>query len=295
MKIIKRRHTWLTVIASIALIGAAGGGTWLWLRRSPAMPEPQSAQHGAAITPQQPAPHPKPQPTPTPAPKPTPKPMPHTIQLPGATPITARRADYRADSDIWKLVNKSVGFTQPTYVPADLQLVTVSTKPGRGRDERSLRAVLMPSLQAMVRQAADSGAPLHVGSGYRSYHTQAVLFASYSRQYGAAAAARFSSRPGHSEHQSGLSVDFDTPDGRCWVEECFEHTPQGKWLAANAHRYGFILRYPKGKEAITGYIYEPWHFRYVGRELATALFESQLTFEQAAPYLQRAQQAGDDA
>ena len=162
------------------------------------------------------------------------------------------------------------------------------TLPGRGQDERSLRAVLMPDLEKLVAAAGNAGVTIYVGSGYRSYATQASLFASNVRQHGEAKANRFSSRPGHSEHQSGLAVDFGGIDRACWVEDCFEQTTASKWLAAHAHEYGFILRYPKGKEKITGYQYEPWHFRYVGRELAGALHQSGLTMEEAWSYIEKA-------
>lgn len=146
----------------------------------------------------------------------------------------------------------------------------------------------MPDLEKLVAAARAAGVTLRVGSGYRSYATQASLFASYARRHGEAAASRFSSRPGHSEHQSGLAVDFAGADQTCWVDNCFEGTAAGKWLAAHAHEYGFILRYPKGKESITGYQYEPWHFRYVGRELAGALHQSGLTMEEAWSYIEKA-------
>ena len=146
----------------------------------------------------------------------------------------------------------------------------------------------MPDLEKLVAAARNAGVTIYVGSGYRSYATQASLFASNVRQHGETKASRFSSRPGHSEHQSGLAVDFGGTDRACWVEECFEQTTAGKWLAAHAHEYGFILRYPKGKESITGYQYEPWHFRYVGRELAGALHQSGLTMEEAWSYIEKA-------
>ena len=101
-------------------------------------------------------------------------------------------------------------------------------------------------------------------------------------------ASQFSSRPGHSEHQSGLAADFIGAGGKCWVEECFERTAAGHWLAQHAHEYGFILHYPKGKESVTGFQYEPWHFRYVGKELAGALQQSGLTLEEAQPYIEQA-------
>lgn len=210
------------------------------------------------------------------------------LALPNATPIPARIVNNADDADLWKIANKSRAFANPRYQPSDLRPVSVPTLPGRGQDERSLRAVLMPDLEKLVAAARAAGVTLRVGSGYRSYATQASLFASYVRRHGEAAASRFSSRPGHSEHQSGLAVDFAGADQTCWVDDCFERTAAGKWLAAHAHEYGFILRYPKGKEKITGYQYEPWHFRYVGRELAGALHQSGLTMEEAWSYIEEA-------
>ena len=233
----------------------------------------------------------KEQPAPTPKEK-TPdsqkKPTAPTIALLNATPIPARIVNSTDDADLWKIANKSRAFANPRYQPSDLRIVSVPTLPGRGQDERSLRAVLIPDLEKLVAAARAAGVTIRVGSGYRSYTTQASLFASYVHQHGEAAASRFSSHPGHSEHQSGLAVDFAGADQTCWVDDCFERTAAGKWLAAHAHEYGFILRYPKGKEKITGYQYEPWHFRYVGRELAGALQQSDLTMEEAWPYIEKA-------
>lgn len=211
-----------------------------------------------------------------------------TIKLPNAQPITARKSNYSNDSDIWKIVNKKQGFNQPDYRANDTQVVPVATLSGRGQDERSMRQVTFGDLEAMFIAAKNSGVHLKLGSGYRSYSTQKFLFSRYAKQYGEAQASTFSSRPGHSEHQSGLAADLVGSDGSCWVDECFENTSAGKWLNQNAHKYGFILRYPKGKQAITGYKYEPWHFRYVGKDLAIAIKQSGLTLEEVQPYLETA-------
>ena len=85
---------------------------------------------------------------------------------------------------------------------------------------------------------------------------------------------KVSARPGFSEHQTGLAIDINS------LDESFENTVAGKWLAENSSKYGFILRYPKGKEGITGYNYEPWHLRYVGKKLATYLYKHNLVFEE---------------
>lgn len=110
----------------------------------------------------------------------------------------------------------------------------------------------------MADAAAAEGLSLYVLSGFRSYETQAGLYSRYAASDGQDAADRYSARPGHSEHQTGLAIDVNS------VSHTFADTAEGKWLAANCTDYGFILRYPQGKEAQTGYMYEPWHIRYIG-------------------------------
>lgn len=112
----------------------------------------------------------------------------------------------------------------------------------------------------MKNDAAKEGITLTVVSGYRSYTRQTTLYNNYVARDGKANADTYSARPGHSEHQTGLAADLNL------VDTSFENTKAGKWLAQNCYKYGFILRYPKGKESITGYIYEPWHFRFIGDE-----------------------------
>ena len=268
MKIAKRsgKRNLLIGLGAVLIIASSAVATYFALRHF----NPPRTTTQQPISKEQPAPAPKEK---TPDSQKPPAPAAPGLALPNATPIPARIVNNADDADLWKIANKSRAFANPRYQPSDLRIVSVPTLPGRGQDERSLRAVLMPDLEKLVAAARAAGVTLRVGSGYRSYATQASLFASYVRQHGEAAANRFSSRPGHSEHQSGLAVDFAGADQTCWVDGCFERTAAGKWLAAHAHEYGFILRYPKGKEKITGYQYEPWHFRYVGRELAGALHQ----------------------
>jgi D-alanyl-D-alanine carboxypeptidase len=98
---------------------------------------------------------------------------------------------------------------------------------------------------------------------------------------GKAVADSQSARPGYSEHQTGLAVDVEPTSRKCEVEACFGDTPEGKWVAANAHKFGFIIRYPKNMQSVTGYIYEPWHIRYVGKELAGEMHKQNIaTLEQ---------------
>lgn len=130
------------------------------------------------------------------------------------------------------------------------------------------------ALQQMFAAAKAEGYDLFVRSGFRSYATQKSLYNSYVNRDGKAAADRYSARPGHSEHQTGLAFDINK------ANSSFAGTPEAKWLAENCHKYGFIIRYPEGKEAITGYIYEPWHVRYLGVDTATAVYNSGLCLEE---------------
>ena len=137
-----------------------------------------------------------------------------------------------------------------------------------------LSAEAMNAFYAMQSAAANEGLNLFIVSGFRSYSTQASLYNSYVASYGQASADTFSARPGHSEHQSGLAIDVNSADSS------FEGTAEAIWLANNSYKYGFIIRYPKGKESITGYMYEPWHLRYLGVATATAVYNSGLTLEE---------------
>jgi zinc D-Ala-D-Ala carboxypeptidase len=143
-----------------------------------------------------------------------------------------------------------------------------------------LSAAAQPALEQRFAAAAEDGVTLVFGSGYRSEALQRQFYESYVARDGQAAADRYSARPGTSEHQTGLAVDITSVGGRCHLEVCFEDLPEGQWLAANAHRYGFIIRYPDGKESITGYQYEPWHMRYVGTELSAEINRTGLTLEE---------------
>ena len=126
----------------------------------------------------------------------------------------------------------------------------------------------------MQNAAAKDGIKLWVCSGFRSYSYQAQLYNNYVARDGKAKADTYSARPGHSEHQTGMAIDV------CYAASWFDNTPETIWLANHCHEYGFILRYPKGKENITGYIYESWHVRYVGMENAKLIHDSGLTLEE---------------
>lgn len=120
----------------------------------------------------------------------------------------------------------------------------------------------------MQEAAKMEGLNLYISSGFRSYNKQNTLYNNYVARDGKKAADTYSARAGYSEHQTGLAFDVNT------ISSAFDNTKEAKWLAQNCYKYGFILRYPKGKESETGYMYESWHFRYVGEELASKLYNN---------------------
>ncbi len=126
----------------------------------------------------------------------------------------------------------------------------------------------------MQADAADLGLNIYISSGFRSYDYQAGLYQRYVDRDGKAAADRYSARPGHSEHQTGLAFDLNT------ITDEFKDTDEGKWVAANCYKYGFIIRYPADKEDVTGYMYEPWYIRYLGEETAQTVYDSGLCLEE---------------
>ena len=130
------------------------------------------------------------------------------------------------------------------------------------------------AFDAMQKAAAKEGLNIYISSGFRSYNSQSKIYNNYVNTSGKSEADRYSARAGFSEHQTGLAFDLNS------IDDSFAATPEGIWVAAHAQEYGFIIRYPKGKEAITGYMYESWHLRYLGVETATAVYKSELCLEE---------------
>lgn len=132
----------------------------------------------------------------------------------------------------------------------------------------------------MVDAAKAEGISLRSVSPYRSYSTQQSTYNGWVAKSGKAKADTYSARPGYSEHQTGLAVDIN-----CASQKAnFQNTKEYAWLIKNCYKYGFILRYPKGKEYITGYVYEPWHYRYIGVEHATKVHNLGITYEEYYAY-----------
>jgi D-alanyl-D-alanine carboxypeptidase len=158
------------------------------------------------------------------------------------------------------------------YVPPDLVPASRAGIAGGG----SVRRIALRDLRALANAAAANGTPLSNVSSYRSYRQQRILFNGYVNDYGYDEATTFSARPGHSEHQLGLTFDFTAP-GDTGLTSNWEVTPTGGWMARNAWKFGWVMSYPKGKTDVTCFTYEPWHYRYVGREVAAEINESGLT------------------
>jgi D-alanyl-D-alanine carboxypeptidase len=176
-----------------------------------------------------------------------------------------------ADS-IWVVVNKQRQISPLRYTPPNLVFPNFPRPKIQNPFGLQLRQEAAVATVALAKAMKDWGAgTLILHSGFRTYKNQQGLYNRTRDTRGLAVAEKLSARPGHSEHQLGLAADFSVRGQGCVIMVCFGKTEAGIWLAENAHQYGFVLRYPKGYKPITGFQYEPWHFRYVGIELATEM------------------------
>lgn len=183
-------------------------------------------------------------------------------------------------TSIWVIVNKQHPLNPQTYLPADLRQPKVSQRVP-GAEQMQMRAEAAAAIEAMFADAKTAGLALQISTAFRGYNYQKGLYDGYVAKQGQEAADEQSARPGYSEHQTGFAADVRPTSGTCYLEACFGDTPEGKWVAANAYKYGFIIRYPQGKESITGYEYEPWHIRYIGKGLSNELHNKNiLTLEE---------------
>ena len=202
-----------------------------------------------------------------------------TASQPAPKGFDKTQHDINEPGGLWWIVNKARPLPQG-YEPADLVVPNIKLRWAPIAESMHVSGTIAPSLEAMHQAMTAAGFGTMLISGYRSEKTQAELYNNYVSQSGQAEADRLSARPGTSEHQTGLVVDIGRTDSKCELEQCFGDLPEGKWLAEHAHEYGFIVRYPDGKETSVGYMYEPWHLRYVGPELAAELHAKQQTMEE---------------
>ena len=185
------------------------------------------------------------------------------------------------------LLNKQ-NYLPADFVPENLTMPGIPFTGGAG-SRKLLVSVAATAVEQLVAAAAQEGVVLNGVSAYRSIDYQKEVYARNVKKYGQKHADQYSSVAGYSEHHSGLCIDISSPSVGNALEERLGKAREGQWLAANAHRYGFIIRYPKGKEAITGYAYEPWHIRYLGVPLATYLYENDLCYEEFIGLVQSGQ------
>jgi len=176
------------------------------------------------------------------------------------------------------LVNKSNGLDS-NYKPDDLTDILYYAA-DRGAEGRFMRATAADAFHSLVEEAKGQGVEIVMTTAYRSYGFQSTLYNNYVSRDGQAAADRYSARPGFSEHQTGLAVDVSAASVGYKLTREFADTTEGKWLAENAHLYGFIIRYPQGREEQTGYLYEPWHLRYIGSTAANYIYENEIILEE---------------
>ncbi|HWI63311.1 MAG TPA: D-alanyl-D-alanine carboxypeptidase family protein [Symbiobacteriaceae bacterium] len=217
----------------------------------------------------------------TPAPvQTTPAPAPAPVETKPAPSVPKPEAPLASNhTSITVLVNKR--FRLPAdYRPADLVVPNVPFIFKEADDKRLMRKEAAQALETLFAAAKQAGIHLAGVSGFRSYETQQALYSYYVKVQGEETASRYSAQPGHSEHQTGLAMDVSGSTGKCAADDCFADTPEADWLAKHAHEYGFIIRYPKGKESITGYAYEPWHLRYVGTALSKQVAAAGVTLEE---------------
>lgn len=243
----------------MAIVFAVGLGAVFWSRQGPqGLAEAPPGPEASATAPVAAVPPPDPTSAPT-----------SKASAPPPTPP-------RDDQGLLLWVNRERSLP-PDYVPPDLVPITGVPVTVQGM---LLRRVALGPLRELIEAAQAEGLEIVVSSAYRSYQTQVAVHNYWVGVLGEGRAVRVSARPGHSEHQLGTAVDLTSPRVNYQLTESFADTPEGRWLRANAHRFGFIMSYPAGKEDITGYDYEPWHFRFVGVELATQLNRAGISLEE---------------
>lgn len=197
-------------------------------------------------------------------------------------PIDSAAPLIKVDTDpqsITVLVNRDYLLPED-YIPSDLVVPDITFSFYGTYEKSYMRQVAATALEKMFAAANEEGIRLRGVSAYRSYSRQKEIYNRNVNTKGEENANRVSAVPGSSEHQTGLTIDVSAPSVGCALEESFGESTEGKWLAKNCYNYGFIIRYPKGKEGITGYSYEPWHIRYVGKNLAKRLYKKKLTLEE---------------
>lgn len=202
----------------------------------------------------------------------------------------ARQHSLTDPASPWVVVNKHRPLSPADYVPADLVQPNIAL--AVSGESAQLNSTTAAAAEQMFAAAAADGVTITLASGYRSYGTQTATYNSYVASRGQAEADTASARPGYSEHQTGWAFDIGDGGGACGFQPCFADQPAAVWAKTNAHRFGFVVRYPWMLHQITGYYYESWHLRYIGVEAAAdmanrgiATLEEYFGLEAAPAYL----------
>ncbi|MCT9623761.1 M15 family metallopeptidase [Pseudarthrobacter equi] len=252
---------------SFARFLAVGAGLTVLTACTPVAPE--AAPPSSAPLPAAPAPSPTVSTAPAAVPEAAPagETPPAATATPSPSAALPRQFSLTDPASPWVVVNKHRPLAPPDYAPADL--VSPAVGISASGESALLNSTTAAAAEAMFAAAARDGAVMVLASGYRSYATQVSTYNGYVAARGQADADTASARPGYSEHQTGWSFDIADGGGACAFQPCFAEQPAAVWAKANAHRFGFVVRYPWMFHETTGYYYEPWHLRYIGVEAAT--------------------------
>lgn len=189
-------------------------------------------------------------------------------------------------NSLYVLANKANYFPED-YVPQNLVVPDIPFPFSGENEKKYLQKPAAQAITNLIKAAAQEGIAISGVSGYRSIARQKVIYKYNVDNYGQSHADQYSAKPRYSEHHTGLCMDVSSASVGFDLVTRYGDTKEGKWLAENAHKYGFIIRYPKGKESITGYSYEPWHIRYLGVKLASYLYQNGLTYEEFIAGMQK--------
>lgn len=192
--------------------------------------------------------------------------------------INPKKVINTVNEDYTILVNKT-NVLRSDYTPKNLVKLNIEFLSDTSNEARCMEKKAADSLEDLVATAKKENIILIGSSAYRSYKSQLRILKEETDKKGVDYADKYVAKPGQSEHQSGLAIDVTNR------VRCFDKTSkEAQWLANNAHKFGFILRYPDGKENITGYNYEPWHIRYVGKDIAKEIYKKNITLEEYLSY-----------
>lgn len=200
-----------------------------------------------------------------------------TVQI-GQQSLAIPTYELFKEGNVWALISRE----RPLSDETSHELIAIPVAHGDSDATMKVAREISNELQQLVNAAEADGEPLMVSSAYRSLEEQRAIYDDFVTQYGKTAAETYVLPVGASEHHTGLSVDFSSVSDECGADSdtCSLGQSAAAWLADNAHRFGFIQRYPDGKRSITGVGYEPWHYRFVGKPMAKAIASTDLTYEE---------------